>query len=228
MDGSAYSQRSKLSALLGESFLNEIAGRSVVDFGCGEGREAVEMARAGASVVGIDIRAEVLERARAHARAAGVEDRCQFVTHLSDPVDLIISLDSFEHFSDPLAMLEMMYQMLRPGGALIASFGPTWYHPSGGHLFSIFPWAHLLFSEAALIRWRSDLRSDGATRFSEVAGGLNQISIARFLQIVRQTRFHIEHIELVPIRRFAALHNRVTREFTTAIVRCRLTRVAAA
>jgi hypothetical protein len=54
----------------------------------------------------------------------------------------------------------------------------------GGHLFSVFPWAHLIFSEQALIRWRSDFKSDGATRFSEVAGGLNQMTIRRFERLI--------------------------------------------
>src|ERR1019366_9456637 len=43
----------------------------------------------------------------------------------------------------------------------------------------------------ALIRWRSDFKTDGATRFSE---------------------------ELVPIRKLQPLHNRWTCEFTTALV----------
>jgi hypothetical protein len=116
-----------------------------------------------------------------------------------------------------------MASLLKPGGSLYASFGPTWYHPLGGHLFSVFPWAHLLFSEKALIRWRSDIRSDGATRFGEVEGGLNQMTIARFEKLAKQSPFVIDFLEAVPIRRLRLLHNRFTREFTTAIVRCKLT-----
>lgn len=74
----------------------------------------------------------------------------------------------------------MMSALLEPKGEVIASFGPTWYHPLGGHLFSVFPWAHLLFSEKALLRWRSDFKTDGATHFGEVAGGLNQMTVDRF------------------------------------------------
>jgi len=91
-----------------------------------------------------------------------------FSTEAVQGVDAIISLDGFEHFDDPGAVLQTMHDLLKPGGTVYASFGPTWYHPLGGHLFSVFPWAHLIFSEKALLRWRSDLRSDGATRFGEV------------------------------------------------------------
>ena len=39
-DGSAYSGRSKLEALLGPEIWKMISGRIVVDFGCGEGETA--------------------------------------------------------------------------------------------------------------------------------------------------------------------------------------------
>jgi len=83
----------------------------------------------------------------------------------------------------------------------------------GGHLFSVFPWAHLLFSERALIRWRSDFKTDGATRFSEVAGGLNQMTMSPL---------RMSWMECVPIRKLHRLHNYLTREFTTSIVGCEL------
>lgn len=86
----------------------------------------------------------------------------------------------------------------------------------------MFPWAHLFFSERALIRWRSDFKNDGATRFQEVAGGLNQMTIRRFEQIVEQSSLSPKRFECVPIRKLRTLHTPATREFTTAIVRCEL------
>src|SRR5207244_8983444 len=115
-----------------------------------------------------------------------------------------------------------MNTLLQPEGEVLVSFGPTWYHPLGGHLFSVFPWAHLMFSEKAFIRWRSTFKTDGATRFSEVAGGLNQMTIARFAKLVADSPFDFGKLELIPIRKLRRLHNRLTREFTTAVVRCRL------
>jgi hypothetical protein len=105
---------------------------------------------------------------------------------------------------------------------VLTSFGPTWYHPLGGHLFSVFPWAHLVFTEKALIRWRSDFKTDRATKFGEVAGGLNQMTIKRFERVVAESPFRFEHLELVPIRKLRRVANRLTREATTAIVRCKL------
>jgi SAM-dependent methyltransferase len=218
-----YEGKSKLAVLMGDEFFNKIAGKVVIDFGCGEGAEAVEMAGRGAKrVIGIDIREEVLQAATQRAVSTGVQNTCLFVSSTKELADIVVSLDAFEHFADPAGILRIMNTLLQPTGEVLVSFGPTWYHPLGGHLFSVFPWAHLIFSEKALIRWRSTFKTDGATRFSEVAGGLNQMSIAKFEELIAGSPLRFASLELVPIKKLRRVHNRLTREFTTAIVRCRL------
>lgn len=201
-----------------------IRDKVVLDFGCGEGSEAVGIAANGArQVLGLDIREEVLHKGREKAAAAGVEDSCIFATTFQDrTADFIISLDAFEHFADPAAVLRKMYALLKPGGEVFMGFGPIWGHPLGGHGFSVFPWAHLIFSEKALIRWRADFKSDGATRFGDIAGGLNQMTIRRFEGLIASSPFQCADLDLRPIRSLRLLHNRLTREFLTAVVRCRV------
>jgi SAM-dependent methyltransferase len=225
MTGSAYANVSKLQVLLGKELLERLRGKDVLDFGCGVGAEAVEIAGVARSVFGLDIVAASIEKARERAAAAGVADRCTFgTTPPARKMDAIISLDSFEHFGDPGDILRQMYDLLRPGGQVVVSFGPPWFHPFGGHFFSVFPWAHLVFSEAALIEWRSAFKTDGATRFREVEGGLNQMTVRRFEKLVADSQFRLAHLEVVPIRKLRPVANRLTREFTTSIVRCVLER----
>jgi hypothetical protein len=102
----------------------------------------------------------------------------------------------------------------------VSSSGPPWYHPLGGHLFSVFPWAHLIFSEAALIRRWEDRRPGRPSNFAEA--GLNRMTVRRFERLVRESPFEIDVLEIVPIRRLRRLHNRLTRELLTSTVRCRL------
>jgi SAM-dependent methyltransferase len=222
-DGSAYQGVSKLEKLLGERIWSETKDKVVIDFGCGDGEDAVEVAARGAKrVIGVDIRERALENARKTAAERGVADRCTFSTRTDERADVILSLDAFEHFDDPAEILRIMRGLVKDEGSIIAAFGPTWYHPLGGHLFSPFPWAHLLFTEESLIRWRSDFKTDGATRFCEAEGGLNQMTIRRFQALVNASDFKFAEFQPVPIRKLQLLANRFTREFTTAIVRCKL------
>jgi SAM-dependent methyltransferase len=222
-DGSAYVGRSKLEALCGPGIWDEIRSKVVIDFGCGTGAQTIEMAQRGARrVIGIDVREEQLHDARRAAAGAGVADRCSFVTETTETADVILSLDAFEHFEDPAQILRIMRRLLADDGCIEAVFGPTWYHPLGGHPFSVFPWSHLIFTERALIRWRADFNDDGATRFEEISGGLNRMTIGRFERMIGASDFVIDRFEAVPIRRVRRLHTRLTREFFSSIVRCRL------
>ena len=221
--GGANEGAGKLEACFGPSIWQFLANKTVVDFGCGAGHEAIALAKRGAKrVIGFDVRPEVLEIARAASRAAGVGDRCLFTTKLDEPADVVISLDGFEHYDDPAASLKAMRDLIHNSGCVLIAFGPPWFHPYGGHLFSVFPWAHLVFTEAALIRWRSDFKTDGARRFCEVAGGLNQMTIRRFQEIVGSSEFDITTFELIPIRAARRFWNPLLREYLTSIVKCTL------
>ena len=219
---SAYEGRSKLEALFGD-LVGEVSGRTVVDFGCGDGLEAVELARRGAKrVYGIDTNTACLDMARWQANHAGVSHSIELSTETPANVfaDLAISVDSFEHYADPAAVLRLLHGLLRTGGVLLVSFGPPWRHPYGGHLFSVYPWAHLLFSEAALVRWRDGRRDDRPGSFAEA--GLNRMTVKRFERLAHESAFDVEVLDAVPIRRARHLHNRLTREFLTSTVRARL------
>lgn len=222
--GSGEPEDGKLERYFGPQFLDNLSGKTIIDFGCGDGLQAVTLARRvpDCRVIGLDIQPKLLERARKRARAAGVTDRCSFAQSTEERADVILSIDAFEHFSDPGAILEIMNERLKPGGEVMVLFGPTWLHPFGGHLFSVFPWAHLIFSERALIRWRAQFRSDGAQRFSEVDGGLNQILISEFERLVENSPLAVAWLETVPIRQLSFLRYRPFREFGSSIVRCRL------
>ena len=218
----AYSSEiSKAETLLGPELWDSIRGKVVLDFGCGHGTEALEMAARGAKeVIGLDIRESVLAVGRAEQEKLGIRN-CRFVQQYEGKVDVITSLDAFEHFSDPEGILPVMAGLLKPEGKVLVCFGPTWYHPYGGH-FRLFPWAHVVLTERSLIKWRSRYKSDGATRFAEVEGGLNQMTIGRFERIIAKSPFRFERFDPVPMRYgpIPKLHNRLTREFLTSVVRC--------
>jgi SAM-dependent methyltransferase len=222
-NGGVYARQSKVESLFGPGIWSAVTGNVVLDFGCGLGFEVIEMAEHGALLaIGVDSQKKFLDLAARDAQRSGVSGRCLFTTRTVGKVDAIFSIDGFEHYGEPEQILKAMREAIRPGGRVFISFGPPWLHPRGGHLFSVFPWAHLIFTERALMRWRSDFKSDGATRFGEVEGGLNRMTVRRFEKLVAASDFEVETFEAVPIKRLRRFFTPLTREFLTSIVRCTL------
>ena len=77
----------------------------------------------------VDIQERFLKGARGRAAQARVEDRCTFTARPVERADVIVSIDSIEHFDDPAAILKLMRYMLKLHGYVLTSFGPTWYRP---------------------------------------------------------------------------------------------------
>ena len=106
-------------------------GAAVLDIGCGTGRHAVELARAGLRVTGLDISGGMLREARQAAEAAGVElelveaDATTFdlgrafdaaVCLCESSFGLLVGDDPFEHDT---AVLGRAFAALRPGAPLV-------------------------------------------------------------------------------------------------------------
>jgi hypothetical protein len=79
-----------------------------------------------------------------------------------------------------------------------------------------------VLTEKSLMKWRSKYKLDGATRFHEVAGGLNQMNIHKFERLVANSPLRFETFEAVPIQAVRGLHCGLTREFFTSVVRATL------
>jgi SAM-dependent methyltransferase len=172
--------------------LGQVAGKEVLDFGCGSGRQAVALAELGARrVVGVDINPAALQQARRAVEQAGMMDRVEIVDRLgeehTDRFDLVLSQNTMEHFADPRASLAAMKRAVLPGGTVFITFGPPWLAPYGSHMyfFTRLPWVHLLFSEQTILKVRSRYRDDGASRYEEA--GLNRMTLARFERLVEES-----------------------------------------
>lgn len=102
----------------------------VLDAGGGEGQTAIRMAQLGHHVTLCDVSQEMLKRAQAAAEEKGVSGNMHFVhcpvqdiaQHLASPVDLILFHAVLEWVADPVAVLQKLWSVLRPGGALSLMF----------------------------------------------------------------------------------------------------------
>jgi hypothetical protein len=83
------------------------------------------------------------------------------------------------------------------------------------------PWMHFIFKEDTIMAVRARYRQDGAKRFEEVEGGLNQMTVERFIRLAEDSKFRIEKLELKPIKGLVWLvQNHQTREYFTSVVQC--------
>lgn len=99
----------------------------VADVGCGGGLLSEALARAGASVTGIDLGPKVIDIARLHLHESNlqVDYRLQSSAELAatEPAtfDAVCCMELIEHVPDPAALVADLAAMLKPGGQLFMS-----------------------------------------------------------------------------------------------------------
>ncbi|WP_395699665.1 bifunctional 2-polyprenyl-6-hydroxyphenol methylase/3-demethylubiquinol 3-O-methyltransferase UbiG [Aquabacterium sp.] len=103
--------------------LAALAGKSVVDIGCGGGILAESMARRGAQVLGIDLSTKPLRVAQLHAleaEVAGVQYREQSAEALAAEqpcrFDVVTCLEMLEHVPEPASVVQACATLAKPGG----------------------------------------------------------------------------------------------------------------
>jgi SAM-dependent methyltransferase len=96
-------------------------GERVVDMACGEGYGSDLLARAAASVVGVDANPEAHEHARLRYVRPNLRFERDLVESFAEPCDAVVFLQTVEHVRDPGAILDHFSSMLAPGGAAYLS-----------------------------------------------------------------------------------------------------------
>jgi ubiquinone/menaquinone biosynthesis C-methylase UbiE len=100
---------------------------TVLDVGCGSGRNSALFAEQGARrVVGIDFSAPMLELARDYTRAKHVADKCEFIQAdfleypFKETFDVVVALGVFDYVVDPVRVLSRMAELANE--KVVASF----------------------------------------------------------------------------------------------------------
>lgn len=155
-------------------------GGSILDVGCGWGRHAVELARHGFTVTGVDYSPAMIAEARLEAERAGVEVRflcgdmrkLEFEGEFDAALSLFSSLGYFDAEEDDLTVLRGMQKAVKTSGSLLvetmhrdaiaASYieRDWWETPAGDHVWVERSFDPLAGISEEMLRWRA---RDGTT-----------------------------------------------------------------
>lgn len=194
-------------------------GKTVLELGCNRGYLLNSfLQHENFQAIGAEINPEALKIAREN-----YADRIEFVQTTpnkiplpDESVDIIYSIDTFEHLSEPSEILTECQRILRPDGILLLHFS-TWLTPYGSHLEDIIPmpWANSVFSMDTLLQVAAHLYDspdyEVACYYIDEKTGkrkpnpflnkakwdeyLNHITIRRFRRLIKELPFEIKHLE---------------------------------
>ncbi len=104
-----------------------VAGKRLLDVGCGGGLLSEAMARRGARVTGIDLGEAPLGVARLHQLESGLDidyrhiSAEQLADEAAEQYDVVTCLEMLEHVPDPGAVVAACARLCKPGGHLYFS-----------------------------------------------------------------------------------------------------------
>ncbi|MCX7206225.1 MAG: bifunctional 2-polyprenyl-6-hydroxyphenol methylase/3-demethylubiquinol 3-O-methyltransferase UbiG [Proteobacteria bacterium] len=100
----------------------ELAGKKILDVGCGGGILAEGLARQGADVTGIDLAEKSLKVAKLHLFESKLEVdyRCvpveQLATEEPESYDIVTCMEMLEHVPSPASVVAACARLVKPGG----------------------------------------------------------------------------------------------------------------
>jgi 2-polyprenyl-6-hydroxyphenyl methylase/3-demethylubiquinone-9 3-methyltransferase len=106
---------------------SSLADKKTLDVGCGAGLLSEELAKAGASVAGIDMAADLIEVALQHSVKNNLQINYQhdnienYAALHPETFDIITCLELIEHVPDPQAVITACSKALKPGGLFFIS-----------------------------------------------------------------------------------------------------------
>ena len=104
-----------------------IAGKKVLDVGCGGGILAESMAVAGAQAKGIDLSEKALKVADLHSLETGVKVEYEYISaenlaqKEAGQYDVVTCMEMLEHVPDPLSIIKSCAALVKPGGKVFFS-----------------------------------------------------------------------------------------------------------
>jgi ubiquinone/menaquinone biosynthesis C-methylase UbiE len=196
-------------------------GKTVLEIGCNKGYMLNSfLQHENFTAIGGDIDTNALEYARNKFgdRAKFFQTTPNSIPLESKSADIIYTIDTVEHLSDPKAIFLEALRVLKPGGWFLVHFHP-WFGPYGTHLEDIipYPWANAIFSMDTLLDVAAHLYDHPDYKvpcyFQDEETGekrpnpyldrqmwneyLNQITLRQFRGMLKELPFEVVHNEQI-------------------------------
>lgn len=176
-----------------------LAGKRVLDVGCGKGGVVLACAREGAQVTGFDVDNEELRIAIERMRCEELEDRITLlqgdaheIAFSDNSFDIVISTSTLEHVVNPKRVLREMVRVTKHQGLCIISM-PNPLYPREGHYRVV--WIPFLPKQIGKILLRLMGRNP---KFFE--RDVHYFSVGQAIQTLRKERCEVKNISESAIR----------------------------
>lgn len=184
----------------------DLAGRKVLEIGCGEGGNLKPFLDLGCTCVGVDLNeskinyahdvfSEAIASGQANFQTADIYNP-QLTEAFSSRFDLILLKDVIEHIHGQERLLRLIRTFLAPGGMIFLGF-PPWRMPFGGHQQTCrshlgkLPWYHLLprpiYRQFLIWYGEPQKRIENLMEIADT-----RISIQRFERLAKQTGYTVK------------------------------------
>jgi 2-polyprenyl-3-methyl-5-hydroxy-6-metoxy-1,4-benzoquinol methylase len=178
----AFKQRMQLFVGSVEEIADEDA--RILDFGCGAGNIAIELAKRGYNVTGVDAAERMIESSKNNAEQQGVSN-VEFIkidprgdSLDSEKYNFVVCSSVIEYIRDDELLLKNLYRSLLPGG----------------HLFISVPNAHSLLGQLEDVAANIGVRREKKIGEAAVKYAVRRYKKAKFINLIKQCGYeYVSH-----------------------------------
>lgn len=108
-------------------------GKKILDFGCGDGAQTIEIAKSNVTIIAVDIDYDDIQAFKEHIslnkinNITAIKYDGKTLPIKSNSIDLVVSYEVLEHVHNESDSLQELYRVLKQGGEILVSVPNKWW-----------------------------------------------------------------------------------------------------